>query len=82
MKEKVVKLESRGSKEKNTDVTEKGFYYYSPGGIKSAIAGPSSCQDVEDLNPGLTINNFYIVRNVNNKRMMVVYCSFDGPGKF
>lgn len=81
MKEKVVKLESKGSKGVRADIDGKGFYYSSPVGVKASIGGPSSCQDIEDSNPGLTINNFYMLRDVINKRMIVAYCSFDGPGK-
>ncbi len=49
--------------------------------IPSAITGPSSCQEISNLNQDFRVNGFYIVKNAAAQRMMVVYCSFDGPGK-
>lgn len=81
LKEKIIQLEqSKGSKEKKKDDAVKGYDFLSSGVPKAPITGPSSCQDIENTNPGLGVNNYYIVRNINAKRMKLVYCSFDGPG--
>jgi len=85
LKAKVFQLESnRPIKEKKTEeeIPVKQDYNSFPWGVpKAPIPGPSSCQDIENTNPGLGVNNYYIVRNVVARRMKLVYCSFDGPGK-
>lgn len=84
LRHKLAKFESSGPSTKD-EAGGKGNSddYSSPAIPAAAITGPSSCQELLELNNNvLRTNGFYIVGNKVSNRMVVVNCNFDNAGKF